>query len=429
MINYTKTVTLNEGINLHLLHSEKFKTVLFGLYIKRPLDRGEVALNALLSRVLDKATSEHPTARSLNQAFEDLYGSLIVSDVHKYGEKQMIQIKVQVPGEQYIGESDLYKRALGLVNAMINNPKIEGDGFDADLVSREKEGLISEIELRKDQKDSWAVSCCIETMCKSERYSIHEFGTVDEVSRITPKELYDHLNYIWAHSEIDICVIGDFEPSLMLDTVRDAIQFKRLGVTPLERESIFSIPEKVTYYDEAHDLTQGKMCLGYRVNLPFESPLYSAALVATVIMGGGGSSRFFKIIREREGLCYTIYSRMEKFKSIMLVYAGVDFENFEKTEALVEAIVADVKAGNISDEELEIAKKTIVSNIRSVSDYPNSYINYYYNLLISGDVLDDEKYTARILAVTKEDIASALENMKLDTVVRLIKEAEDGSNI
>lgn len=429
MINYAKTVTLHEGINLHLLHSEKFKTVLFGIYIKRPLDRSEVALNALLSRVLDKATSEHPTARSLNQAFEDLYGSLIVSDVHKYGEKQMIQIKIQVPGEQYIGEANLYKRALGLVDAMINNPKLEGEGFEPELVNREKDGLISEIENRIDQKDSWAVSACIETMCKDERYSIHEFGTVEEVSQITPKALYAHLKHIWAHSEIDICIIGDFEPSAMLGTVKESIRFNRLGVTPLIRESIYFMPEKVTYHDEAHDLTQGKMCLGYRVNLPFESPLYSAALVATVIMGGGGSSRFFKVIREREGLCYTIYSRMEKFKSIMLVYAGVDFENFDKTEALVESIVADVKAGNISDEELEIAKKTIVSNIRSVSDYPNSYINYYYNLLISGDVLDDEKYTARILAVTKEDIVNALKDMKLDTVVRLIKEAQDGSNI
>lgn len=429
MINSKATVALEKGVNLHMLHSEKFKTVLFGLYIKRPLNREEVSLNALLSRVIDKATEKMPSSREMNQAFESLYGSLIVSDVHKYGEKQMIQLKIQVPGEKYIGTTDLYRQVLTLVNDMINHPKLVDGGFDPEVVEREKEGLISEIELRKDQKDSWAMSCCLETMCKDELYSIHEFGTVEKVAEITPKALYEHLRNIWRSSEIDICVIGDFEEKDMTEAISDSLMFERGEVLPLVREKIHYIPEAVTYYDEPHDLTQGKMCMGYRVNVPYESSLYTAVLVASVILGGGGSSRFFKVIREREGLCYTIYSRLEKFKSIMMVYAGVDFENFEKTEQLVEAQVQDLKDGNITDEELEIAKSTVVSNIRSISDYPNSFINYYYNLLVSERDIDDEQYIERIKNVTKQDIVSALAQMRLDTVARLTKEeSQDESN-
>lgn len=422
MINSKATVALKKGVNLHMLHSEKFKTVLFGLYIKRPLNKEEVSLNALLSRVIDKATEKMPSSREMNQAFESLYGSLIVSDVHKYGEKQMIQLKIQVPGEKYIGTTGLYRQVLTLVNDMINHPRLVDGGFDPEVVEREKEGLISEIELRKDQKDSWAMSCCLETMCKDELYSIHEFGSVDKVAEITPIALYEHLRSIWRSSEIDICVIGDFNEKEMTEAISESLVFERDEILPLIREKIHYLPESVTYYDEPHDLTQGKMCMGYRVNVPYESPLYTAVLVASVILGGGGSSRFFKIIREREGLCYTIYSRLEKFKSIMMVYAGVDFENFEKTEQLVEAQVQDLKDGNITDEELEIAKSTVISNIRSISDYPNSFINYYYNLLVSERDIDDEQYIERINNVTKMDIVSALAQMKLDTVARLTKE-------
>ncbi|HAS74923.1 MAG TPA: hypothetical protein DCS67_12330 [Clostridiales bacterium UBA8960] len=422
MINRTTKISLNKGVNLHMLHSEKFKTVLIGLYIKRPLNRAEVSLNALLSRVIDKATANIPTSRELNQAFETLYGSLIVSDVHKYGEKQMIQLKIQVPGEKYIGTTNLYKQILELLNDMINHPRVVDGGFDPEVVAREKEGLISEIELRKDHKDSWAMSCCLETMCKDELYRIHEFGSVEDVSKITPVDLYEHLKAIIMSSEIDICIIGDFDEDEMIHVVQQTLTFERGDITPLIREKIYFEPVAVTYFDEPHELTQGKMCLGYRVNVPYESPLYTAVLVASVILGGGGSSRFFKVIREREGLCYTIYSRLEKFKSIMLVYAGVDFENFDKTEQLVEAQIQEVRSGNISDEELDIAKKTVISNIRSISDYPNSYINYYYNLLVSERDIDDEGYIERIKAVTKEDIVEALKNMKLDTVARLIKE-------
>jgi len=144
-----------------------------------------------------------------------------------------------------------------------------------------------------------------------------------------------------------------------------------------------------------------------------------------VILGGGGSSRFFKVVREKEGLCYSIYSRLEKYKSIMIVYAGVDFENFERAERLVGEQIDDIKAGNISDEELEIAKKTLISNIQSISDYPNSYINYYYNQLISDSLIDGDAYIERINSVTKESIVQALAEMRLDTVARLTKEAPD----
>ena len=425
MINRKTTVNLHDGVNLHMVHSDKFKTVLFGLYIRRPLNESEVAYNALLSRVIDKATSKLPTERALNQALEMLYGSLIVSDVHKYGEKQMLQIKLQVPGETFIGDSTLYKGVIEILNDMFNNPRLIDGGFDPEIVRREKEGLISEVELRRDNKEGWVVSTCIETMCKDEIYRIHEFGTIEAIKEITPVALYEHMKHIWKNSEIDICIIGNFDEAMMMDTINTALTFERGSIVKLSRENIFVIPQSVTYVEEPHDLTQGKMVMGYRMNVPYESPLYSSVQVASVILGGGGSSRFFKVIREREGLCYTIYSRLEKYKSIMLVYAGVDFENFERTERLVIEQIDDIRAGNISNEELEIAKKTLISNIQSISDYPNSYINYFYNLLISESVIDVDAFIERINKVTKESIAEALVEMRLDTVARLTKEAKD----
>jgi len=425
MINRKTTAMLYEGVNLHMVHSDKFKTVLFGLYIRRPLNDDEVALNALLSRVIDKSTSKIPSERGMNQALEMLYGSLIVSDVHKYGEKQMFQIKLQVPGEPYIGDSNLYKDNLALLNDMFNAPRLIDGGFDPEIVRREKEGLISEVELRRDNKEGWVVSCCIETMCKNEIYHIHEFGKTEDIEKITPVALYDHMKMIWKHSEIDICVIGNFDETHMIETIKSTLQFERSSIVKLNRESVIVMPEAVTYFDESHDLTQGKMAMGYRMNVPYESPLYSSVQVASVILGGGGSSRFFKVVREKEGLCYSIYSRLEKYKSIMIVYAGVDFENFERAERLVGEQIDDIKAGNISDEELEIAKKTLISNIQSISDYPNSYINYYYNQLISDSLIDGDAYIERINSVTKESIVQALAEMRLDTVARLTKEAPD----
>ena len=426
MINNTTRHTLYEGVNLHLVQSDKFKTVLFGIYIKRPLKDSEVALNALLSRVIDKATDKYKTQRQMNQALDLLYGALIVTDVHKYGEKQMIQVKMQVPAETFLEDETVYAQVLSLFNDMIHAPLKEGTGFDSELVSREKEALIDEIKSRRDQKDTWAVSRCVEVMCAEEAYRIHELGEVEQVEAITPEALLAHLNDIWASSEIDVCIIGNYEPTKMLDLVQNEITFVRSDLIEPKRERVIFDARETIHYSEAHDITQGKLCLGYRMNIPYESSLYASAVLATIILGGGGSSKLFKNIREKEALCYTVYSRTEKFKSIMLIYAGVDFDNFDLAERLIIEEVQKMQAGEITDEELEIAKKTLVSNLRAVSDYSNSYINFYYNFLLTEKNDDFEGYITRIGQITKSDVVQAVNHFKLDTVVRLTGEAHDG---
>ncbi|GAB6109331.1 EF-P 5-aminopentanol modification-associated protein YfmF [Fusibacter bizertensis] len=424
MINHTSKVQLHEGIQLHLVQSDKFKTVLFGLYIKRPLSKEEVGLNALLSRVLDQATSKYATTQEVNQALDMLYGSVMVVDVHKYGEKQMLQLKMQVPGAKYTGDDQVYQGVLALLNDMINSPRLINGGFDPEIVEREKLGLIDEINIRKDQKDGWAMSLCIEKMCPDELYHIHEFGTVEAVAKITPQELYAHLQKLWQTSQIDICIIGDYDLDKMAQTVKGTLKFERSELIVLPREQVVFHPEKIVRYQESHDISQGKLSMGYRVNVPYESPLYTSALIASVLLGGGGSSKLFKNVREKARLCYSVFSRMEKHKSIMLVYAGVDFENFEQAENLIEQQVEDIKLGNFTDEELEIAKYTVLSNIQSVSDYPNSYINYYYNMLITNGSVDIEENLKIIRAVTKQSVIESFADIRLGAVVRLVKEEE-----
>lgn len=427
MINNTTRHTLYEGINLHLVQSDKFKTVLFGIYIKRPLKASEVALNALLSRVLDKATEKYKTQREMNQALDLLYGALIVSDVHKYGEKQMIQIKIQVPAETYLEEENVYAQVLSIFNDMIHTPLKEGDGFDVALFNREKEALIDEIKSRRDQKDLWAIMRCLEVMCSNEAYSIHELGQVEQVEAITAVELLAHLNELWASSEIDICVIGDFEPVKMVDLIQNTISFERKALVKTSREQIVFEDREITRYEEAHDITQGKLCLGYRMNIPYESEQYQAAVIASIILGGGGSSKLFKNLREKEALCYSVFSRTEKFKSIMLVYAGVDFDKFELAERLIIEEIQKMQDGQITDEELEIAKKTLVTNLTSVSDYSNSYINFYYNFMLTEKNDDFESYIARVKKIEKADVVKAINCFKLDTVARLTEEAQRGA--
>ncbi|MCD4714072.1 MAG: insulinase family protein [Clostridiales bacterium] len=419
MIDMTQYYELTPGVNLHLVKSRKFKTVLYGVYIKRPLNDNEVSLNALLSRVIDKVSSVYPTQMEMSSALENLYGAIIVSDIHKYGEKQLIQIKMQVPGAQYVGEQSVTAQALQFLDQILNRPKIVNGGFDPEIFEAEKLGLISEVEMRKDDKDGWALSLCVENMSEHEPYSIHEYGSVEAIRKITPASLYEHYQKVLRTSSIDVIVIGDFEAEDMKNEIEGNLHFYEGARDVVDREEIIYHPERIKRVEEAHDIAQGKLAMGYRMNIPYESDEYLSAFMATIVLGYGGSSKLFKVVREREGLCYTVFARADKFKSVLLIYAGVDFDKFDKAESLIIEQIEAIKNGEITDSELAIAKKSLISNLQSLSDYQNSYINYYYNQYLTGGTLDLDEYIERINLLEKNDLIMAAKHFELDTIVRL----------
>lgn len=418
MIDQIKYVELVPGINLHLIKSSKFKTILFGAYIQRPLNNSEVSLNALLSRMLDKATESKTSPKKISEELDYMYGSVLVSAIHKYGEKQMIQIKLQMPNAKYIGVPSLIDDGLRFLNEIIHQPKIVGGAFDEELFESEKKGLIYDIKSLKEDKGNWSMGRCIEEMCRDEAYSIHEFGTVDQVQKITAKELYTHYKKIITTSPMDIIVIGDYDFEEMLAKVRKHLKVVAKEKISLPREPIRFYPENVHRVEEFYDIQQGKLALGYRMNVPYESPDFLSAVLVTVILGYGGSSKLFKEVRENKALCYSIFGRSEKMKSIFLVYSGVDFEKFDEVERVIKEQIDAVKQGHITMDEVETAKKVLTTNVRSISDFPNSYINFYYMQYLTGGNVDVEAYVDTVNRITLDDIVRVSQELVLDTVVR-----------
>src|SRR5690554_3898573 len=90
------------------------------------------------------------------------------------------------------------------------------------------------------------------------------------------------------------------------------------------------IPSEIKEMEEEMDVNQGKLTLGYRTNVHYYDPLYPALMVYSSILGGGAHSKLFINVREKNSLCYYIFSRLEKYKSLMLISSGIEIQNFEK---------------------------------------------------------------------------------------------------
>ncbi len=226
-------------------------------------------------------------------------------------------------------------KELHLLKELIFEPLYEGDGFNKVLFEEEKFLLEQEINSRVNDKMQYSMERCIETMCKDESYKIHKYGDVDQLNKITPSSLKSHFEDILKTSLIDIIVIGDIDSEEVRAKVDDTFSFERTNIIEIGRETYKHPVEDVTYKVEEFDVQQGKLNLGFRTQIGYKDPLYHASLMFSYVFGGGANSKLFRNVREKESLCYYVFSRIEKFKSLMLVGSGIEVENYDLTLKLI----------------------------------------------------------------------------------------------
>ncbi len=424
LLNILGETDLDDGVRLHIIKSDKFKTNLIGVYIKRPLLKEEATKNSMLSMLLNKGTEKYPSFFELNRKLEDLYGSILVSDVMKRGEKHILQLKMQLPNSKYIDNKDILKEGLDILNGAINNPVIENGGFKRESFYQEKENLKEKIEGRINDKMKFAVERCVEKMCEDENYSIYEYGSLEELEKLEEKELYNYYQRILSTSPIDFFIVGNVEEEEVKGLFKEYMKFKREDIITIPRENIYKDISEVKEVEDNFNINQGKLTLGYRTNIPYDSDLYQSSILFSSILGGGPNSKLFKNVRERESLCYYIFSKIDKFKSIMLVSSGIEFENFQKTKDLIQEEVDSLKEGNFTEDDIEIAKKSIITSIKSLTDTPNILMDFLYSQILSDSLDDIENIISKIEAVNKESIMEAGKKFELDTIYFLNKEGE-----
>lgn len=425
MLKRIQPINVTKNTNLHVIKSDKFKTNLIGIYIQRPLLLEEATKNTLISMILQRATEKSPSFKEINNRLEDLYGGIILSDVVKKGEKQILQIKMQLPNSKYVNDTTILDKGLKLLNEVLNYPYIENQGFSEEYFEQEKENLKEKIKSRINDKMKFAVDRCVEEMCKNEKFSVYEYGDLVELEKINRYSLYEHYKRILNKSLIDIFLVGDVDENNAYDLISKNISIHNDEPEKIPREIINKEITNIKTVEDNFNINQGKLTLGYRTNIPYESELYEASVLYSNILGGGPNSKLFKNVREKESLCYYIFSKIEKFKSIMLVSSGIEFKNFNKAKDLINQQFEQLNKGNFDNDDIVIAKKSILTSIKSLTDAPNMLMDFYYSQVLS-DVKDDiDIIMEKINSVDKNLIIKAGKSIELDTIYFLNKLKEE----
>jgi predicted Zn-dependent peptidase len=148
-------------------------------------------------------------------------------------------------------------------------------------------------------------------------------------------------------------------------------------------------------------LEQAHMALAFEAP-GYRDPDFYTAQVYSIAMGGGMSSRLFQEIREKRGLCYTIFAQSGAYADtgMTMIYAGTSGAELGH---LAELTVDEMKraADGLTAEELERARAQMKAGLLMGLESPSARAERMARMVqIWGAVPPIEQTVARIEAVT-----------------------------
>ena len=416
-----KTLEIGKNVKLTLIPESKFKTNLISVYIQRKLDRNEVTKNALLPGILKSGCNKYKTLGQLTDREEELYGSYLHAGASKRGESQVLGFSILSVNEKYLDEKIL-GQCIEFLNEIINNPLVIDGGFNEEYLNIEKEILKDSIMSIINDKGNYAMKRTNEIMFEGEPYSINGKGYIEDLDTIDRVGLYEHYKEVLKTSPIEIMIEGEFEETEVVELIKEKFQFDRGNIIDIPKEEYYKEVDEVKEVKETMDIAQGKLVMGYRCNVDYlDEEKYYSLLLGSRILGGGADSKLFINVREKESLCYTIYSTIQKSKSTMMVCSGIEAQNYEKTVNLVKEQVQKLKDGDITESEISNAKIAFINSLNSLNDEIGRISDFYFSQSISKNKSDLDQIKNMINKSTKEDIVEAVKNIELDTIYFLSK--------
>ncbi len=417
-----KKVTLKNGIEGLFIENARFNTTSISYNFYLPLKQETVAENALLPFILTSCGKKYPDFSALNYKLNKLYGARLDASTEKYGDCQLLRMRVSVINDKFTFDSDsLVKQASELLLGLIFNPNIENGEFLEMDVEREKRKAIEHIKGEIAEKRIYAKNRLISEMYKDSAYGIPKCGTAEQVEKITGKSLYKAWENMLSTAFVRVHVVGAAIPNRLFEDIGEKFEnIDRFNITDCKLCMPTKATDKPKTVFEKMDVKQGKLVMGFSSELYGNDDISLPLMVMCDIFGGGPYSRLFSNVREKMSLCYYCSASSVRYKGLITVDSGVEFENAEKAQNEILNQLEIIKNGEFSDFEFESSVKSICDSLNGYNDSQNS-LDLWYALKVNNDNLySPEDIAEKIKKITREDVIYAAKGVKLHTVFKLL---------
>lgn len=421
-----KVYRISEGVEGLFVKNERFNTTSISFNFYLPLQKETAASYALLPFVLTTCGEKYPDFSVLNYRLERLYGAQLDAVAEKLGDYQLLKLRMSVINDKYTFESEsLIKRACDMLLSLIFEPKAENGAFCADDLAREKRKAIEHVKGEMSEKRVYAKNRLIEEMYKGSCYGVPKCGTVEDIEAITETSLYEMWQKMLATAYIRVQVIGAAVPQGLFEEITRRFEnTERYNITDCTKSQPTAAADKPRTVTERQAIQQGKLVMGFSSDTVGDDDNTMPLMVMTDIFGGGPYSRLFDNVREKMSLCYYCSATSSRVKGLITVESGVEEQNAEKAENAILEQLEIMKKGEFSDFEFSSSVKSLRDSLNSYNDSQPLLDLWYALKAVNKNLYSPEDIAEKISAVTRDEIITAANGVKLHTVYKLLPKEE-----
>ena len=422
------------GVWLSHLRTEQFKTACLSLSLLTQLQRDTAAMNALIPYVLRRGTTRYPDLEALSARMDSLYGTAVEPVVRRIGEIQCLGFYASIPEGAFLPEGqDVLHDAAELLGQLLLAPATRGGLLLPQYVDSEKEKMLDAIRSRRNDKASYAMLRCVEEMCCYEDFAVSRLGSESECESINYKKLTRQYHDLLRLSPIEIFYCGRGAGKEVASALRDALITLPRGELDFDIGTgvrMNALEDRPRFVEEALDVTQGKLVIGWRLGECMEDPDQAALLVFNAVYGGGTMSKLFRNVREKLQLCYYADSLIDTHKGLLLVSSGIEFDKLDAAREEIFAQLEAMRRGEITEDELTAAKAGVASELRAMCDRQGELEGFTLAQTLDGLDYGPLELAALAEEVTREQVAAIARSVECDQIYFLTgggEEDDDGA--
>lgn len=393
-------------MRVYKINNDKFKSIYISYNFTMEVKENSVfSNNAVLGALMAKSSRKYQTQKEIEKYLNSLYGANYDVNVEKYGDLYNLEFRIEYINKKFLpGNEDLLENILNFLKEMIYNP---ADWTDENI-KREKEFILERINERKDEKLKYGVQRAEELLCKDEPFGVFLYGDQDNVQNVDKDVLKNAYSEL-LKSCVTVIISGNLEGydniEEKFNEVFKNIEFSSKEVTDLIYNTKRESDNKNEEVKEYQDTTQSVLSLGLRIKDCTIDDFYALNLY-NAILGTTPSSKLFQNVREKESLAYTVRSRYYRFKDIIVIFAGINKENYQKAVDVIKEQIEAIKKGEISKEEFESAKDSLMADLLEWKDSKIAMAKMKFaNIIAFKDAdITVEEMRERMSKVTLEDV-------------------------
>ena len=137
-MNYIKE-EIKDGVNLHLIINDNFKTDFTVVFLSLPLEKETVAKNALIPAILKSGCNKYKNYKKIVEELEMMYGAEFACGIDKDGDNIVLKFFIESINDKYLPKQNHnLSKSIEILTEIILNPLIDKNGFKNEYIELEK---------------------------------------------------------------------------------------------------------------------------------------------------------------------------------------------------------------------------------------------------------------------------------------------------